>query len=125
MNGPSGQRSSLGFGPEKRLRAPGQFKTVFRRNVRSHDRSFTVLAHRTDDGRARLGMAVSRKACGNAVVRNRMKRVIRESFRAHADALPSVDLVVIVKPGAGTMANPALFASLAHHWQVIRQKCVR
>lgn len=125
MSGPNGRRTDRRFPPARRLRLPGEFKTVFKRNLRSHDRCFTVLAHRRETGAARLGMAVSRKACGNAVVRNRLKRVIRESFRASAETLPPVDLVVIVKPGAGTIANPALFASLDQHWQVISQKCVR
>ena len=117
--------SGESFPAAVRLRTPGDFKTVFKRNIRSHDRYFTVLAHRTDDGPARLGMAVSRKACGNAVVRNRVKRLIRESFRRRATRLGAVDLVVIVKPGAGTIAAPTLLASLAHHWQTIQNKCVR
>ncbi|MFK8014578.1 MAG: ribonuclease P protein component [Gammaproteobacteria bacterium] len=129
MNGPSGRDLSSGFPRRRRLLTPREFSTVFKRNVRSTDRLFTVLAHRRSElatsGHARLGTAVARKACGNAVKRNRLKRVIKESFRQTCAALPSVDLVVIVKPGAGKIANPALFASLEKHWQVITKKCAR
>lgn len=124
MGGPSGRDPSLRYARTSRLLTPSDFRTVFKRNVRSHDRYFTVLAHRTGNP-PRLGSAVARKACGSAVGRNRLKRVIRESFRHARAELPGVDIVVIVKPGAGKIANPPLRESLEKHWQVITNKCVR
>jgi len=56
---------------------------------------------RTDGAAAepRLGLAVSRKV-GNAVQRNRVKRVLREQFAGLAAGLePSADVVVIARPG--------------------------
>ncbi|MEM6639924.1 MAG: ribonuclease P protein component [Pseudomonadota bacterium] len=123
--GPVGCGTRERFPPSFRLRKPNQFRSVFRRNRRSHDRFFTVLYQLTRHGHARLGMAVSRKACGNAVVRNHVKRQIRESFRRQATDLPPVDIVVIVKPGAGTMTAARLSASLARHWEAIRKSCAR
>jgi ribonuclease P protein component len=53
---------------------------------------------------ARLGMVVTKKV-GNAVARNRIKRLCRECFRAWKDLLPDgVDLVVIAKNGADLMS---------------------
>jgi ribonuclease P protein component len=124
MSGPSGRKPSFGYTRSSRLLTPSDFRTVFKRNVRSHDRYFTVLAHRSGNS-PRLGSAVARKACGSAVGRNRLKRIIRESFRHARERLPKVDLVVIVKPGAGKIANPQLRDSLEKHWQVITNKCVR
>lgn len=125
MNGAGGRHACARYTRSQRLLTPRDFRQVFKRNVRSSDRCFTVLASRTDGTQARLGTAVARKACGNAVKRNRLKRVIRESFRKQCALLPPVDLVVIVKPGAGKIANPALCASLSKHWQVITKRCAR
>lgn len=53
--------------------------------------------------RTRLGLTVSRKV-GNAVVRNRVKRRVREWFRHEADMLPSgLDIVVIARRDAATL----------------------
>lgn len=59
-------------------------------------------------------MAVSRKAAGNAVQRNRLRRLIRESFRLHD--LPGFDFVVMAKPDAAAQDNAAVLDDLAVLW---------
>lgn len=62
---------------------------------------------------ARLGVTVS-KAVGNSVVRNRVKRRIRELFReARARLAPTIDFVVIAKPGAGQLTSGETRSELA------------
>ena len=65
---------------------------------------------------ARLGLAISRKNCRKATDRNRIKRVIRESFRHHKRTLAGIDIVVINHPAAARATNAELFASLSSHW---------
>ena len=61
---------------------------------------FKIVVRDNGMGHPRLGLAVSRKV-GNAVVRNKMKRRLREIFRRHRDAFPySADVVVV--PFAGS-----------------------
>jgi ribonuclease P protein component len=57
---------------------------------------------------ARLGLAVSRKVSKSAVQRNRIKRLVRESFRKHRAHLPALDIVVMARPGAAECDNPQL-----------------
>jgi ribonuclease P protein component len=88
-----------------RVRRQWEFSRIHQKGVRVQTRHFTVLGLATlaDDG-ARLGMAISRKV-GNAVTRNRIRRLIKEVFRRLREDLPPADLVVIAKPQAKSMAE--------------------
>jgi ribonuclease P protein component len=86
---------------------------------------FTVIMRPNDAGRARLGLAVGIKAAGNAVQRNRIKRLVRESFRHRQHDLPSVDVVVNARPAAVQASHDELRASLVQHWDRIVRRCAR
>lgn len=73
----------------------------------------------------RLGLAVGIKAAGNAVNRNRIKRLVRESFRGRRLELPAVDLVVNARPAAGKARNAEITQSVAVLWNRIAQRCAR
>jgi ribonuclease P protein component len=89
---------SARFRPSQRLRKKAQFDRVFRRGVRLDGRLFTLLVAANGEDRDRLGLAVSRRV-GGAVVRNRARRLLRESFRRlEAAGRPALDVVVLAKP---------------------------
>jgi ribonuclease P protein component len=100
-----------------RLLDAASFARVFKNATRSRDRWFTVLCRDNSLGIARLGLAVSKKHCKKAVARNRIKRIIRESFRGQQDRLEGLDIVVMNQAPASEAANSDLFASLLQHWQ--------
>jgi len=84
-----------------------------------------VIARPNGLGHPRLGLAVGVKAAGNAVNRNRIKRVVREAFRLRQKELPSVDLVVNARVAAGKAANAQIAASVAALWARIGERCAR
>ena len=77
---------------------------------------FTVLYRDNGKRAPRLGLAVSKKNCRQAVGRNRIKRIVRESFRLNQNRLPGIDIVVLSQPGTHKANNKELFSSLAAHW---------
>jgi ribonuclease P protein component len=90
---------------------------VFKKATRSRDKFFTVLCRDSKEENPRLGLAISKKHCRKASSRNRIKRMIRESFRQHQQQLAGLDLVVINQPAAATAEKGAMSESLARHWQ--------
>jgi len=113
------------FQRSSRLSGATAFSSVFQQPVVSADASFKVLARNTGQPRARLGMAVSRQVDRRAVARNRLKRIIRESFRRHyleESAGPAVDVVVLPRRGASAICNKRLFEQLSCHWRRIDER---
>jgi ribonuclease P protein component len=88
------------FQPEQRLRTRREFDHVFRKGQRVGGRMFLLIAVPNGRPGHRLGLAVSRKI-GNAVTRNRARRLLKESFRrlpAPGTSEEGLDLVVVVRP---------------------------
>jgi len=103
-----------------RLLTGAQYQQVFKRcEFKASDRLISVLVVSNGLQHARLGMAVSIKAAGNAVRRNRIKRLIRESFRCNQAALRGFDLVVLVRHGLAARSNPQILRTLETHWRTI------
>ncbi len=64
-----------------RLRKPGEFRRVYAEGKRFEGRLMTVFIMPSTSEFQRLGITASKKAVGNAVQRNRAKRLLREAFR--------------------------------------------
>ena len=92
-----------GFPPEFRMTYASEFRRARLGGRKTHTPHFLIYSLKKVDGPSRLGLTVSRKV-GGAVVRNRVKRLLREIFRRWNDRLPfELDISIIAKPGSGTL----------------------
>lgn len=87
---------SRSFTKTQRVRRRGEFQQVFNQGYRVTSRYFTLLLAARPGAQARLGIVASRKL-GDAVRRNRAKRLIRELFRRNHPlrAAGGLDMIVI------------------------------
>ena len=91
-----------------------EFRTVYK-NGRSRANAYLVvyLLENSSD-RNRLGISVSKKV-GNSVVRHRLKRLIKESYRLHENMFNSgLNIVVIARVGAGKADFHQIESALLH-----------
>ena len=105
-----------------RLTRARDFRRVFAKPIRSTGHGLQVLARGNGRGGARLGMAIPRRRVRRAVCRNRIKRVIRESFRVHRAELAGLDLVVLARSGLDRVSNAELRRLLADHWRRLSRR---
>ena len=98
------------------------FSHVFQQNLKSVDSLLMVLARPNGLKHSRLGLAIAKKHAPRAVDRNRIKRLIRESFMHHRDFEIAIDTVVLNRSGSVMKNNGLFFESLENHWQKINQK---
>jgi ribonuclease P protein component len=91
---------SESFPRQLRLRRRSEFRAVQERGRKVHTAHFLLFALEGQPGETRFGITASRKV-GSAVVRNRLKRYLREVFRRHRAEFPrDKSLVVLVKHAA-------------------------
>jgi ribonuclease P protein component len=113
----------FGFPCGHRLGKPADFQHVFSKPFKSADACLTVLARSGAQRHARLGLAISKKNIRKAVARNRLKRLIRESFRLRQATLGGLDIIVMARRGAEQADAQTLRDSLQKHWQYLEKRC--
>lgn len=116
--------SELGFGRKLRLLTAADFQTVFSHaEYKVSSRTFLVLAVENRLPFARLGLVVGKKNVRLAIHRNRVKRLVRESFRLQQQALAGLDIIVLARAGVGNQENTLIRASIDTLWSdLIRRR---
>lgn len=107
------------FSRKRRLIKKSDYDNVFQGANKVATAHFILFFRRNTLGYSRLGLALSRKKIAKAHDRNRIKRLLRESFRY--DVLPSVDIVVLAKQDASKVNHKVLLGQLSLAWEKIRQ----
>jgi ribonuclease P protein component len=100
-----------------RLLRPDDFSTLRRFGKRLSLKHFHCEYRPNAAQTARLGMAVSRRVSKLAVVRNRIRRQIRESFRLHRAGLPACDVLIVARVSTAQLDNAGLRAELDQLWR--------
>lgn len=121
-----GSDSSLSnycFTKSLRLLCAADFKPVFdNAPFRASHQYFLILARPNQQTIPRLGLVMAKKHMRLAVERNRMKRLIRESFRLHQQDFAGLDVVVLSRKGMDNLSNSEFNQQLTQQWQRIFKK---
>jgi len=107
------------FPREKRLLTGKQFERVFKSSKKIVMPAFLVLVSENQEDRPRIGFALSKKYLPKASLRNKIRRIFRESFRRQF--LASVDLVVLARKGLDSMEGSALRLQLDETWKKVNK----
>jgi ribonuclease P protein component len=106
------------FSKSMRLLNSNEFKSIFDdAPLRTSHQHFLVLARRNEFNLPRLGLVIAKKNIRLSVDRNRMKRLIRETFRENQQQLVGIDVIVLARKGMNELSNLLLIEQLNNQWQ--------
>lgn len=109
------------FDKSGRLRRRVEFTSLSARGRKWNTPHFIIVFGATEASGPRIGITVSKRV-GNAVCRNRIKRLIREFFRNNKELFPLSDYNVIARSGAGHLEYAAVSQELANALSRIGQQ---
>jgi ribonuclease P protein component len=117
------EQRPLNFPKSHRLLNANAFDDVFKNNsFRASHRYCLILAKTNIEEGPRLGLVIAKKHIRLAVERNRIKRLIRESFRQQQHQLPKIDAIVLARKGLDELDNSDINSILDKLWQkLVRQ----
>lgn len=116
--------ADYGFGKRLRLLTAADYKTVFGQAAyKVSCPQLLILAIPNGQDSARLGLVIAKKNVRLATQRNRIKRLLRESFRANQHLLAGLDIVILARAGVDKLDNKAVSDLTAKLWQdLIRRR---
>ena len=102
------------------------FDLVFSSPTTSEDKFFAVFYISSQASRSRVGVATAKKTANKATKRNKLKRLIKNSFLSGLKCEKSFDVVVRVKHQASRVADDKILKeSLSKHWQSIMKHATK
>jgi ribonuclease P protein component len=111
-------RVSGSFSRDKRLLTPRQFKTVFDSPAaKVPGKNILLLARDNGLDLPRLGLVIGKKSVKLSVERNRLKRLLRESFRLNQPMLSGWDVVIVARKGLADQSNAELLQQFGKLWK--------
>ena len=116
--------TSEGFGRKLRLLNASDYRAVFEQaQYKTSCPQILILARENTGADGRLGLVIAKKHIKLAVQRNRIKRLIRESFRHHQQLLSGLDIVILARGGLDKLENQEISQILQKLWQdLIRRR---
>lgn len=106
------------FSRSYRLVTKQDFQAVFDQPCKVSYRSLQAFYRRNECNHARLGLMIAKHRAPRAVDRNRIRRVIRESFRLQT-ALPGLDIIVLLRSSKRQVVKAELREEVERLWQHI------
>jgi ribonuclease P protein component len=112
------------FSRQRRLLTAGDYRRVFEKaHFKVSDQYLLILARPGQTAQSRLGLVIAKKHLKRAVDRNRVKRILRETFRTLEPPLePAMDIVVLARKGLGEIEKPALQRIFNKQWRRLAKK---
>ncbi len=115
--------TNYAFGKESRLLKAEEYKAVFdHASLKVSDKDILFLARPNGLSHSRLGLVVAKKNIRKAVQRNRIKRLVRESFRHQQVCANNIDAVVLARKGLDHLDNQSIRQQLNELWDRINKK---
>jgi ribonuclease P protein component len=112
-----------GFPKSERLLKRRDFQALSRYSWKVHTEHFIIICGGINSESSRIGITVSRKV-GNAVTRNRAKRMIREFYRLNKTLFSLYDYNIIAKPGVDLLVYSELVRELTMGLKLLgKKKC--
>ena len=115
------------FSRQRRLLNAKDFRRVFdQADFKVSDQHLLILARPSLHDHSRLGLVIAKKGIKLAVHRNRIKRVVRDSFRTLCtqtnEFSPPLDIVILSRKGLGELDNEAVHCLINKQWVRLRKK---
>lgn len=107
------------FSRAMRMNNPRDFSRVFRQAKRTSGGGLTILTVENSVGHPRLGLAIAKKHLKLASQRNRLKRIIRTSFRQHQSAFANIDIVVLSRLDVKKRNSTQIWEALERQWETV------
>lgn len=113
-------KNTLTYPRKNRLVTKAEFKAVFDNAQKVSQKYLLVLYKPNQNLHSRLGLVVGKRFANKAVSRNRIKRVIRESFRFNFENLKGIDIIVIARHQCDTLTKHKLREGIDKLWEKLK-----